>query len=228
MQKGLRRLAVYLVGFSVLGAVSGFVAYKALSLTRTVEVPLLRGANLTGAKEMLRERGLSLKVEGEDYDPVEPEGNVIRQSIPDGMRIRGFRTISVTVSKGPVTLLMPSVLGLALAEAASVIEGNDLAVTRVIYVYSDSVEKDRVIAQSPAPKERTGQEITLIASSGPYDVIYYCPTFIGMLRDMALQLSERLGLEAELVGEGGSVVGQRPEANTEIRPGGKIVLLMGE
>jgi serine/threonine-protein kinase len=220
----MKRLFTYISIAFVLGILSGYFTYKAISFGRMVKAPDLKGNTLTEAKELLSEKNLVLKVEGEDYDPAVPKGGIIRQSISPDAEVKSRTAIKVFVSKGPVTLLMPLVLGEMLKDAEAIISKNGLKVSNIIHAHSDTVEKGIIIGQRPAPNESTEEAITLIASAGPYDVSYYCPSFEGMLGDDAIALAGSLGLAVETKGAGSLVRGQWPRPNAQIKPGDKLYL----
>jgi beta-lactam-binding protein with PASTA domain len=230
LQKGLKRIVtipVYILGFILTGLLSGFFTFKILSFSKTVEVPDLMGKTLIEANELLTGKGLYLKAEGEEYNPVILPGRIVRQDVPAGNKVKEQRGIKVFVSKGPRVSSVPEVGGLSIDEAKSVITQSGLRVARVIRVHSSRIDKDRVIAQSPELDEPMKETMTLVVSSGPYDIIYYCPDFYGKGRDEAQVLAERLGLAVESTGEGNSVVGQKPKPFTPVKPGDTIHLFLG-
>ncbi|HXW69407.1 MAG TPA: PASTA domain-containing protein, partial [Dissulfurispiraceae bacterium] len=75
--KNLIKIPVYIVVLLVLGIVSGHLTFQLLSFSRTVIVPDLRGKEMMDANDILRDKGLHIRLEGEDYDPVIPQGNII-------------------------------------------------------------------------------------------------------------------------------------------------------
>ncbi len=230
MQRGLKKIAIiplYILGFILIGLLSGFLTFKILSFSKTVDVPDLKGRTLIEANVLLTEKGLYLKAEGEEYDPVVLPGRIVRQDVPPGNKVKERRGIKVIVSKGPRVSSVPEVIGLGTDEAEFVINQSGLRVTRVIRVHSSKVKRDRVIAQWPAPDEAMRETMTLVVSSGPYNIIYYCPDFSGKDRDEAQTLAERLGLTVEFTGQGEKVISQKPKPDTPVKPGDDIHLLLG-
>jgi len=60
LQEGLRKavtIPLYVIGFILLGLVSGYFAFKVLSFSKTVDVPDLRGKTLIEANTLLTRRG---------------------------------------------------------------------------------------------------------------------------------------------------------------------------
>lgn len=219
---------LYLFIFFAVVIITGYLTFTILSFSRTVEVPELKGLSLPEANSLVTKKGLYLKVEGEEYDPVIPPGHISRQDIPSGNKIKVNRGIKVFVSKGPKALLTPEIAGLNLDEAESIILKNGLRVGRIVYVHSDTIENGKVIAQRPDPEEKPGESISLIVSIGPYQRVLYCPDFKGKNEKEAGEIAERLGLKIELSGSGQRIISQRPKPNSIVRSGDIIHLFQGD
>lgn len=215
MQK-IKKIFLYFFWFSVLSILSGYITLKILHEGRTVIVPDLKARSLNEAVGLTKNIGLSLTVMEEAYDQYMPEGHILSQDIPAGTSIKGRGEIKVTVSKGVMPYFVPSVIGSTVDEAKEIFHQNGISLSNVISVFSNTIEKGRIIAQRPLPEEKTDEPVTLIVSKGPYGVIYYCPSFKGMSKEGALTLAQELGLKFELSGAGEVVKAQRPEAGTLI------------
>jgi len=220
------KISLYIFAFTVAVLFFAYITFKLLSFSRTVDVPDLSGKSLVEVNELLSLKGLNLKIEGEDYDADVPAGHIIRQDLPFGSRVKEQRSIRVYVSKGPRVQSVPSVVGESLDKAEAVLLQNGLKVAKVIRVHSTSAEKDRVIAQKPAPGEKIAEKITLVVSSGPYEEIYYCPDFQGMIKQEAVQLAEKLGLKVSVTGSGETVKSQKPRPGSQIKTGDTVYLQM--
>lgn len=221
------RKAVFVLLFILLGWVSGYVSYKAFFLARKVEVPELKGRSLQEAKLALLEKGLRLALEGKDFDPQVPEGYICGQSPEAGKMMKTRGQVKAVLSKGPATLRMPSVLGMPLAEAAIKLEKRGLAISRLIKVHSEDVPVGLVIAQEPAPDEKTGRPVSAVVSAGPHDVIYYVPDFRTLTGEEAGALAGQMGLDGVFEGSGEKVIAQRPKPGSSIKPGQKIHIRLG-
>jgi beta-lactam-binding protein with PASTA domain len=240
LQKGLRKIItvpLYVLGFILMGLLSGYLAFKALSFSKTVEVPDLKGKTIVEANALLIKQGLYLKVEGEENDPVIVPGRIVRQDVPPGNKVKEQRGIKVFLSRGPKILVIPELTGQTLDEAESLAGKSGLRVEKVIRIHSASVEKDKVMAQRPHPDEPLGggppqkpqdimasRGLSLIVSSGPYDAVYICPDFTGRTKDDAAALAEKLRLVAEFTGNGEKVRSQKPKPNALVRSGETIRL----
>ncbi|HBG93174.1 MAG: hypothetical protein A2X54_02510 [Nitrospirae bacterium GWF2_44_13] len=222
----IAKFSLYSLAFVLVVLFFAYITFKLLSFSRTVDVPDLSGKSLVEVNELLSKKGLNLKIEGEDYDADVPAGHIIRQDLPFGSRVKEQRSIRVFVSKGPRVQSVPSVVGESLDKAESVLLKNGLKVAKVIRVHSTSAEKDRVIAQKPAPGEKITEKVTLVVSSGPYEAIYYCPDFQGMIKQEAEQLAEKLGLKVSITGSGETVKSQKPKPGTQVKTGDAVYLIL--
>ena len=244
MQEGLRKaltIPLYVIGFILLGLVSGYLAFKVLSFSKTVDVPDLRDKTLIEANALLTKKGLYLKVEGEDYDSLVVPGRIVRQDVPAGNKVKEQRGIKVFLSKGPKVWSIPELTGQTIEEAEPLITKSGLRIEKVIHLHSDSVEKDKIIAQRPNPdeiawrssshksEEPGGRQygLSLIVSSGPYEAVYSCPEFSGKSSEEALALGEKLRLNIQLSGSGERVKSQKPKAHTLIKSGESVYLQTG-
>lgn len=229
MQKGLRKVfmvPLFILGFVLMGLFSGYLTFKIMSFSKTVEVPDLKGKTVIEANDILNKAGLYLKVEGEDYDPSVAPGRIVRQDVPSGNKVKVQRGIKVFLSKGPRIQYLPDLLGLSLPEAESVLVKSGLRVEKIIHVHSSTVGKDTVLSQRPHPEEAVKDALSLVISAGPYSILYYCPDFAGKSKEEASSLAEQLGLAVEFEGQGGRVRTQKPAPETLVRTGDTIHLQM--
>lgn len=231
MQKELNsfiRVPLFFALFVLLGLTFGYLTFKLLSFSRTVEVPSLANMSLLEANEALNKAGLYLKIEGEDYDATVEAGKILRQDIPPGNSVKEKRAIRVTVSKGPRVYSLPLLVNETLDDAEGVLVQKGLRIGKIINVHSDSVEKGKIVAQSPEPDERLKEPITVLVSLGPYEVTYYCPDFQSKSLDEAKETAEKLGLIVETKGTGDLVKAQRPKPGTIVSAGDRVYLEMKE
>jgi beta-lactam-binding protein with PASTA domain len=220
----LIKLPLYLFAFIVLGLTFGFLTFKVLSFSRTVQVPDLFGKSLVEANKTLTDKGLYLKIEGEDYDSVVPSGNIIKQDVPGGNTVKERRWIKIVISKGPKVKSIPMLVNKTLVDAETLLIKDGLKIGKVIMVHSDQADKDKVIAQKPGPDEPVSDDISLLVSLGPYDRAYLCPDFKGMPLEQANLLIKKLNLNAATEGSGGIIESQKPEPGKQIKTGDTIYL----
>ncbi|MEF9476283.1 MAG: PASTA domain-containing protein, partial [Candidatus Mariimomonas ferrooxydans] len=87
MLKNSFRLMLYFLGFVVIGGIAALLFFKLHNFDRTVAVPSLIGKSIPDAKGFLKDKGLSLKIEGEGYDLEIPRDYIIRQDIKQGEKV---------------------------------------------------------------------------------------------------------------------------------------------
>ncbi len=227
MSREIRTVARYafsIFAFLMLGLIFGFLTFKVLSFSRTVEVPNLYGKNLLESNRLLANNSLYLKIEGEDFDAVVPAGNIIRQDVPAGNKVKERRGIKVVISKGPRIRSVPLLVDETLVNAESLLLQKGLKIAKVIAVHSDVIEKDRILAQKPGPEDQVSDAITVIVSLGQYERRYYCPDFRGMSLEQAREVLRHMKLRVVTEGEGEIVQGQKPESGKEIKSGDTVTL----
>jgi len=220
----LMKVLFYMLSFILLGLIFGFLTFKILSFSRTVEVPDLYGKSSVEASKLLREKGLNLKIEGEDYDSSILPGHILKQDVPAKKKVKEGRGIKVILSKGPRVQSIPVLVTETLSNAEALLIQKGLKIAKVIRVHSNKIEKDRIIAQDPEPTEKVSDYITVLVSSGPHEVIYYCPDFKDMPADEAKELIERLNLKMVTSGSGDLVRAQKPKPKTYVKTGDTIYL----
>ncbi len=224
----LIRVPLLFAAFVLLGLMFGFLTFKVLSFSRTVQVPAVTNMTLLEANEALNKAGLYLKIEGEDYDTTVQAGKILRQDVPAGNEVKERRAIKVVVSKGPRVYSIPVLLNDTLADAEAALIQKGLSIGKTINVHSDSVEKGRVVAQSPDPDERLTGPITVLVSLGPNAVPYYCPDFQNKSLEEARDTAAKIGLSVETKGTGNFVVSQKPKPGTLVTAGDTVYLELRE
>ncbi len=222
------RVPLFFAAFVLLGLSFGYITFKVLSFSRTVEVPSLAAMSLVEANEALNKAGLYLKIEGEDYDSTVAAGKILRQDVPAGNKVKEKRAIKVVISKGPRVYSIPVLVNETLGDAEGLLIQKGLRVGKIINVHSDSVEKGKVVAQSPEPDEKLDGPITVLVSLGPHELTYYCPDFLNKSLEEAKETAGKISLTIETKGTGDFVRAQRPRPGTLIKAGDKVYLELKE
>lgn len=220
----LIKFPIYMLVFILLGLIFGYLTFKVLSFSRTVEVPDLYEKSPLESNKLLTRNGLYLKIEGEDYDSTVPAGNILRQDVPAGNKVKERRGIKVIISKGPRVRSVPMLVNETLLNAESILLQKGLKIAKVIMAHSDIVEKDKIVAQKPGPDEQVSDHITVLVSLGPYDIIYHCPDFKGMSFEQAKEIIKKLNLKIETEDSGEKIEAQKPEPGRWIKAGDTIHL----
>jgi len=222
------RAALFFALFVVLGLTFGFLTFKILSFSRTVEVPAITNMTVIEADKVLGKAGLDLKIEGEDFDSLIPSGKIVRQDVPAGKSVKERRAIKIVISKGPRVLSIPLLVSETLQSAESILLQKGLRIGKVINVHSDTAPKGVIVAQKPEPEDKLTDVITVLVSAGPHDQAYYCPDFQGKQIEDVREVAKKMGLDIEIQGTGSIVRAQRPKPGTMIKNSEKLYLEMKE
>ncbi|HMK43091.1 MAG TPA: PASTA domain-containing protein [Dissulfurispiraceae bacterium] len=155
---------VFLVLFISIG--SGYLTFTLLTMNRTIIMPDLRGKGMVEANDLLRSKGLYIRLEGDDYDGEVPQGAIARQNIPAGAGVKQGREIGVVLSRGSRIAFVPDVVGQTVAQAETSLQPRGIKIAKVMYVHSESIPKDTIIAQRPEPLEKGADQFSIVVSLG--------------------------------------------------------------
>jgi len=164
----LLKIPLYLLILFAVGLAAGHLTFKALTFSKSVVVPDVQGKSMIEANTILKNEGLYIRVEGEDYDPAVPEGFIVRQDIPSGNKVKEGREIKVIVSKGPRIKYVPDLVGLTLDEAETQSRERGIRIGRVLYLHDRDTPKNTIIAQRPEAQEKGGDSMTVLVSLGDF------------------------------------------------------------
>lgn len=147
-----------------------------------VNVPDVVGLSEAEAKVMLENEGFSMQKQLQESDSVE-KGKVISQNPLGATTAAKGSPITVVISSGMNVeqITMPDLSGKTEEEAKVVIEEEGLSIGTVAEEDSDSVEKGKVISQSPAAGGMVdkGTAVDLKISLGKKTVSYSCSVEVG-------------------------------------------------
>lgn len=190
--------------FSLLAAaffvIAGISAYFTLtffiSSESTTVVPDLSGKHVVTTLELLSDLSLNTKIKGMEYSADIPTHHVISQDPPPGFEIKPGRDVRITLSKGPESVLAPSLKGLLLGQARIVLDENGLSTGNVSHVYQDNTTNGTILAQSPASGKTIHRErpINLLVSLGKRPEDFLMPDLSGLSIDEAIGHMERVQL----------------------------------
>jgi serine/threonine-protein kinase len=223
-----RRWPWFTIGILTLALV-GALLYVVLSGALTAEkkeVPRVTGQQLVAARALMERAGF--EVQTERVRSSQPFDQVVDQDPNPGEEAEEGSTVTLEVSDGPGTVLVPPVANLRQGQAIKELEDAGLKVT-VDSESSDKVKKDFAVRTVPPEgKEVTkGTRVRLLVSSGPEQVAV--PDVTGLSRESA---------ESRLRGEGftvsvaeqesdvteGDVISQSPSGGTELIRGETVTI----
>jgi len=195
-----------------------------------VTVPRVVGQDVTSATTQLRAAGFETRVDR--VTSGRPADEVLAQDPAGGEQAQDGSTVTLTVSRGPGQVAVPSVDGLGEQKATAVLIDKGLVVDRLVRQADDTVPEGRVIKTSPAagtPVDR-GSDVTLFVSSGPRQV--KVPNVVNLRKQAAQQTLGDQGFQVVVTEEGsdsaepGTVLRQDPAAGTEIDPGATVTIVV--
>ncbi len=159
----------------------------------SVEMPIVRGKTVEEAREALTALGLEVEVSYAASDDV-PAGQVMDADVSAGSALQTGSKVVLTVSSGTEGIEVPRVVGYSLEEAEQELTSAGLLVNTTMG-YSDEVEKDVVISQTPESGSRVPRDtvVTIEVSQGQEKVSV--PKFIGLTEEEATVLAVESKLE---------------------------------
>jgi len=150
--------------------------------------------SLVAAEQKLKEAGLTMKQGPQRFSDAVREGQVLDQDPDPGAKVRKGGAVTVFLSKGPRTVLLPSLFEKTVAEATQILTDRGLkATTR--RDFSESVDRDLVVRSEPKAGStvRTGTTVTLVVSKGQAPV--RVPNVLGKTRAEADRLLSNAGFD---------------------------------
>ncbi len=239
INKVIVRIVKIVVLFVVFFMVIGMSAYFTLTLIIKSEdiviIPELAGKDVVYALEILSNLELNTKVKGSEYSINIPKNHVIFQEPEAGEEIKKGRDVRIIISKGDKTIMMPRLTGLKLQQARIILEENDLHQGEITATYSESIEKEDIIAQYPSPGRliNRNDKADFLISLGQRPNTYKMPDLTGLSLDYAILLIEQNNF---FIGEITSIfredkpknviAGQEPAAGHQILDGNTINLVI--
>jgi len=193
---------------------------------RLVPVPDVVGATQEDATRALNDAGFEVTVK-QAFDDTVARGLVMRQSPDAGTKFQEGAAVTLTVSKGPPPVEVPTLVGQPLADAKAALRAVGLK-AKEKKEFSTDVPRGHVISTDPPAGTRLprGSEVTLVVSKGPKT--FAMPNVVGMSRESAQALLENLGLVVHVVPipgtQGDQVVYQDPKAGRTVQQGQTVTI----
>src|SRR5271166_213421 len=197
MRQFFRMLLLVLVLMTV-ALISALTAMQFAIHGREVAIPKLVGMGPLEAERVGAASGLQVVVERQFYSADIPEGRIMTQMPPPGMKVRRGWSIRVAQSLGPQRIAIPDVTGGSERVAELNISRRGLTLGSVAHVNLPDVPLDRVISQSP-PANASGvsvPKINLLVSDGPEPPVYVMPNLTGQPLGSAMLALQDAGIKA--------------------------------
>ncbi len=151
--------------------------------TEVVKVPSIMGMTVDEAEEVLKAKGLELKVKDKVYDNEVDEGLIVSQTPGVDAKMKTGNIVKVNISKGTEEGTAPNLIGKTYEQAVNLIDryGYEIGTVTV----EDSMEnKDIVLDQYPKPGEsiKIGKSIRFTVSSGLEEGKTIVPKIVGLTK----------------------------------------------
>lgn len=192
-----------------------------------VQVPSVLNLSEDEAVKILEEKHLKANVsryaDSNNYE----KGKVMEQDPSPKKRVKKNTTVNLVISQGR-EVKVPDLSGMNLDQAEEKLKELDLALGKTNTEYSENVEKDKIIEQSPRKNEKVqaGSEVDVTVSLGkkePDVKNVKVPNFIGKEEDDAISLATENKLSVKNINyeysddyEKGVVIGQSISAGTQV------------
>lgn len=195
----------------------------------TIPMVNVVGLYKTAAEEELKKAGFTAyTIETATDDKVE-EGYVISQSVDEGTAIPADEKIVITISEGKEDVEVPNVTGYSDDQATTLLTEAGFVVTHG-YEYDDTVEKNKVISQSPEGKtmQKSGSTVKIIISNGKEVEEVEVPKLVGKSESKAANLLENAGLSGKVSHANsdevkkGRVISQDVSAGSSVKKGSTV------
>jgi beta-lactam-binding protein with PASTA domain len=189
-----------------------------------VNVPDLVGKTVAEATVVLQGQGLNVGQQTLENSDSVPLGKIISQNPAAGTSAKKGSQVTLVVSKGPVILAVPKVIGLADADAIKTLQDAGFNPVAGPSRFDKNVEIGKVIEQNPAPDVQApkGSQVTYIVSKGAEMAVV--PDVVGMTRSSAISRLTAAGFTYSTSADfsdtvnAGRVVSQDPSAGGSYPP----------
>jgi len=198
-----------------------------------VVIPDLTGSTPEQARVIAENRGLLLVVGGEEENEKYADNQICRQTPLPGSIVKSKSSITVFISKGASSVIVPDLKGLGLSEATVRLNELGLRIGDIKTEENAAVEKDRIVTTQPGSgsKVKKGDAITIVLSGGTETI--EVPRVIGRALSTAKRIIEEKGFAVGSVSyevstefDVGIVMAQKPGAGTKAKKGTKIDLIV--
>lgn len=202
---------------------------------REVNMPNLIGKSSVDSQAILNGRGLQLKVVDRVYSDL-PTNAVIRQSPPDGERMKVGQNAHVVLSLGPQNVTTPSLVGASLRVARIQLLQAGLQLGEVTTYVGPAALTDNVLQQTPLPGKRAASpRVNLLVAQGAPPSSYVMPWLVGMSLPDADRLLATGGLKLSKTTfvpspqwPKGAITAQTPEPGSKITSDSDIEMVVAQ
>jgi serine/threonine-protein kinase len=218
---------------AVASVVSALTAMRFAIRGREVEVPQLTGKTKEEAEEILRSRGLRIKISSSRFSSQVAEGKVLEQIPSSGTRLKLDRTVKVLVSLGAQRYAVPNLIGTSLRAAQLTLAQRQLMLGNTLYTHISEGDASTVVYQSPKPGTQEGSDpsVNIVINLGAPAQYFIMPDLIGKPAELVASRARNEGFRIGKMNyvkypgvESGVVIQQKPQAGYRLSKADTIFL----
>ncbi|OGS45705.1 MAG: hypothetical protein A2539_08115 [Elusimicrobia bacterium RIFOXYD2_FULL_34_15] len=236
MRKEVKTIVQWILYFLII-AIVGFVGLNRLidaliHSKKDVIVPNLIGKNINDMLDTVSSLNLYIKKTGEDFNTELQAGLIISQSPVSGSVVKEGKAIKVIVSAGGEVIFVPDLTNQTIRSAQVMLRKNSLDLGEQDEKYSYTVEKGKIISQSPLARTSVRKDglVNIIVSLGvPLEGTLLMPNFINKNSLEAEQWCVENGVivkNTNMVSDpsiaDNTIIKQMPEADAVINKGQSV------
>lgn len=225
-----KRRNIIIVGVLVaLLAVAG-IAFALTTGGGDTAVPDVVGKSETDARRLIEQAGFEVGQVNQVFDADIESGRVVSTDPEAGEKLEKGSKINLNVSKGTEPVEVPDLRGMKASEARAALEKAGLKAEAGDPEYSDTVEKELIIRQTPEPGSTVskGDTVTYIRSLGSENVSV--PSVVGMSESEARSTLQNAGFSVSSSEDyndeynAGVVYGQNPSSGVKVEKGASVTI----
>ena len=218
---------------AVAGVVSALTAMRFAIRGREVSVPQLTGKTKEEAEEILKSRGLKLRVSTSRFSSDVAEGRILEQNPPSGTRLKVDRTVKVLLSLGERRFAVPNLIGTSVRAAQLTLSQRRLTLGDTLYTHTSEGDPSTVVYQSPKAGTQEGSDptVSIMISLGAPSEYFIMPDLIGKPAELVASRARNEGFKLGKVNyrkypgvESGVVIQQKPQAGYRLSKSDFILL----
>lgn len=214
----------------LLAAIIGIGFATGLFSSKDIKVPDFRGMTIEDAENKAEDLGIKVKIGKYEFSDEYAQDEIMAQDPSEGEMVAEGDTVTVDISKGGETGVIPNLIGKSEDDARKMIEDYGFKVGKVTEKESHE-EKGTVLEQDPAAgnEGKQGDTINFVISDGSGKEMKEVPNVLGMSEENARKAIENAGFKVGEISEGvssvydnGQVMWQEYNGGTSIEKGTTI------
>ncbi|HEY2352516.1 MAG TPA: PASTA domain-containing protein [Candidatus Acidoferrum sp.] len=226
----LSRMALLVFILASAAFLSAITAMRIAIHGREVTMPNLVGKSVSDANQLLRSRGLMLRVADRVYGD-SPVNVVVRQTPPAGLLMKVSQQAHVVLSLGQRQLTIPRLEGTTLRISRIEMLRAGLQIGEVSNITLPNEPADTVVIQNPKPGTGAATpRVDLLVSEGDREKAYVMPHLVGLNESDAQHRLDAAGLRRKVnyvaapQWPHGAVIDQTPVAGARISAAAAVEL----